>query len=206
MGDNMEYRSVKMKIENGIDRETRMLLSDFTILYAIYDKKIYKPAKDSAKCLKTYRRYEKNNDDEEFNKRIYEKIYEENLKNNFEKSERLIELYEDLITHLNDILNTENKNKISVYEYLDNLFSKQYDYQKIFEENFKKIKGNINTIEEKNKCKIINLLLVVYRIRNNTFHGSKSVKKIKTQYELINICCEVLSCLIGDLLDSSMQE
>ena len=170
-----DYDHIKEYIAASIDEKTRLLVSDFAVLWNRYESELF----DSNY---TFNKLKKTNG--VFDTKIKDKI-NENVK------KRVKSCYDRFIWYLSETrrynvndahviadafnIRIHGNNDVKGYE-----FDNYDDFEKLYRTPF---------IEKK----YLFLLLIVGRVRNNMFHGIKNVYFLDERADLFKICNEILT-------------
>jgi hypothetical protein len=175
------YTEIHSFMSKNFSLEVRTLIGDFSILWNLYEKYLF-----NNKMLRTEEKHSGK--------------YHELILKKFEH--KLVD--EDFINIIDE--NYKLLNNFFMREYISfdcdsicrffNVFPKQ-ELKLLFDEEDYFIDTVINRLHL--------LLIIIFRVRNNMFHGSKQVIKLEKQKELFVIGCNIIALLLhpieGKLID-----
>ena len=183
MNDN--YDHIREYVDSMASDDTRELVSDFAILWNMYEKVLFgreHHIKDIKFHILREISFDKNNSV------IINKWYNE-LEEYLSKKEPIVLMdYESLVKYFHILI----KKPVIVNGVIQKKDGKtQYSKGDIFERNMRRI---IDSSDIESKLHL--LLIIVARVRNNMFHGIKKVEKLDEQAELFIICNQILNFVL----------
>lgn len=180
--------NLKEYLDNNFDYKMRIILADFIILWNLYEKNIYDIA------IKKY------DNQPNFTESVYNYICNEYIYFDEENKKQLNQLYFKLEIYM------AKRRGMKKYHlnYKDFIKFFHSDKNQTLEIWFKNINSSDTLFTSVLKAQI--MLYAVMRVRNNLFHGTKSMYKIEEQYELFEICNNILSLFVGYEYKRTMEQ
>ena len=191
------YEECKDIISNNVKENIRLLIGDFSILWNLYEKYIIVVNRDEIKD-KNEQLNDKKIDDvkvyqEEIHDFLIDKLKKENylsfsngsiVNNNFNE-------LKDYLEENNKVNKMFNANNINEYFHISNRHRNEN------KEVIDLFKRNKYTWDDYDKLHL--LLVVIYRVRNNMFHGTKIITKLNSEERLFIICNNIITMLLNPI-------
>lgn len=191
------YEESKETISNNVKENIRLLIGDFSILWNLYEKYIIVVNRDEIKG-KNAKLYNKNSDDvkvyqEEIHEFLIGKLKKENYLSSFNGS-----IVHNNFNDLKDYLEENNKvNKLFNANNINEYFHISNRHRNEYKEVIDLFKRNKYTWDDYDKLHL--LLVVIYRVRNNMFHGTKIITKLNSEERLFIICNNIITMLLNPI-------
>lgn len=191
------YEESKETISNNVKENIRLLIGDFSILWNLYEKYIIVVNRDEIKG-KNAKLYNKNFDDvkvyqEEIHEVLIGKLKKENYLSSFNGS-----IVHNNFNELKDYLEENNKvNKMFNANNINEYFHISDRHRNENKEVIDLFKRNEYTWDDYDKLHL--LLVVIYRVRNNMFHGTKIITKLNSEERLFIICNNIITMLLNPI-------
>lgn len=191
------YEESKEAISNNVKENIRLLIGDFSILWNLYEKYIIVVNRDEIKC-KNAKLYNKNSDDvkvyqEEIHEFLIGKLKKENYLSSFNRS-----IVHNNFNDLKDYLEENNKvNKLFNANNINEYFHISNRHRNEYKEVIDLFKRNEYAWDDYDKLHL--LLVVIYRVRNNMFHGTKIITKLNCEERLFIICNNIITMLLNPI-------
>lgn len=170
------YYDIKDYINNNIDEDIRILISDFTLLWNAYEGYLYNTRYKAIYIMAMINR-RKNvfNDNSDLIDSFYNRLKKccINKYGYFSAST----LYKNFSMNISDIFKKDDNN---IYTEKDAI---------------QKLDNHISMDDSINKLYI--MLLIVGRVRNNMFHGIKLIKQLDQHEEIFNISNDILAFVLS---------
>ena len=180
-------------LDGKVDKGIRILIGDFSIIWNLYEKYVINKFKDKIKNYKDIR----NNDI--FQEDIHECMITEYRNNNFLYSSNHKEIVDNSFNMLRKYIEEkciEYNKKFNSYTII-NYFN--IVVMKAKKEVYNLFDSNIEIDNWDSYSKLHLLLIVMYRVRNNMFHGTKIITKLENERELFIICNNIMLLLLGPI-------
>lgn len=191
------YEESKETISNNVKENIRLLIGDFSILWNLYEKYIIVVNRDEIKD-KNAKLYNKNSDDvkvyqEEIHEFLIGKLKKENYLSSFNGS-----IVHNNFNDLKDYLEENNKvNKLFNANNINEYFHISNRHRNEYKEVIDLFKRNEYAWDDYDKLHL--LLVVIYRVRNNMFHGTKIITKLNNEERLFIICNNIITMLLNPI-------
>lgn len=191
------YEESKETISNNVKENIRLLIGDFSILWNLYEKYIIVVNRDEIKG-KNAKLYNKNSDDvkvyqEEIHEFLIDKLKKENYLSSFNGS-----IVHNNFNDLKDYLEENNKvNKLFNANNINEYFHISNRHRNEYKEVIDLFKRNEYAWDDYDKLHL--LLVVIYRVRNNMFHGTKIITKLNSEERLFIICNNIITMLLNPI-------
>lgn len=191
------YEESKETISNNVKENIRLLIGDFSILWNLYEKYIIVVNRDEIKD-KNAKLYNKNSDDvkvyqEEIHEFLIGKLKKENYLSSFNGS-----IVHNNFNDLKDYLEENNKvNKLFNANNINEYFHISNRHRNEYKEVIDLFKRNEYAWDDYDKLHL--LLVVIYRVRNNMFHGTKIITKLNSEERLFIICNNIITMLLNPI-------
>lgn len=191
------YEESKEIISNNVKENIRLLIGDFSILWNLYEKYIIVVNRDEIKD-KNAKLYNKNSDDvkvyqEEIHEFLIGKLKKENYLSSFNRS-----IVHNNFNDLKDYLEENNKvNKLFNANNINEYFHISNRHRNEYKEVIDLFKRNEYAWDDYDKLHL--LLVVIYRVRNNMFHGTKIITKLNCEERLFIICNNIITMLLNPI-------
>lgn len=191
------YEESKEIISNNVKENIRLLIGDFSILWNLYEKYIIVVNRDEIKD-KNAKLYDKNPDDmkvyqEEIHDFLIDKLKKENYLSSFNGS-----IVHNNFNDLKDYLEENNKvNKLFNANNINEYFHISNRHRNEYKEVIDLFKRNEYAWDDYDKLHL--LLVVIYRVRNNMFHGTKIITKLNSEERLFIICNNIITMLLNPI-------
>lgn len=191
------YEESKETISNNVKENIRLLIGDFSILWNLYEKYIIVVNRDEIKG-KNAKLYNKNFDDvkvyqEEIHEVLIGKLKKENYLSSFNGS-----IVHNNFNDLKDYLEENNKvNKLFNANNINEYFHISNRHRNEYKEVIDLFKRNEYAWDDYDKLHL--LLVVIYRVRNNMFHGTKIITKLNSEERLFIICNNIITMLLNPI-------
>lgn len=191
------YEESKEIISNNVKENIRLLIGDFSILWNLYEKYIIVVNRDEIKG-KNAKLYNKNSDDvkvyqEEIHEFLIGKLKKENYLSSFNGS-----IVHNNFNDLKDYLEENNKvNKLFNANNINEYFHISNRHRNEYKEVIDLFKRNEYAWDDYDKLHL--LLVVIYRVRNNMFHGTKIITKLNSEERLFIICKNIITMLLNPI-------
>ena len=178
------YNHIRSYVNNLVDdSDTRELISDFAILWNLYEKELYQNGHDVWKIRHLLKKYNFSQTNKDSIECLYKRMYNYLLEKRYVDFELKID-----IKRLIDGFNIRIINRS-----VDGKIIKNGDIE------FCKLNKLVTSNYYIDKLNLI--LIIVSRVRNNMFHGLKEVKDIIGNKELFVICNQTLKFML-DMKDN----
>lgn len=191
------YEESKETISNNVKENIRLLIGDFSILWNLYEKYIIVVNRDEIKD-KNAKLYNENSDDvkvyqEEIHEFLIGKLKKENYLSSFNRS-----IVHNNFNDLKDYLEENNKvNKLFNANNINEYFHISNRHRNEYKEVIDLFKRNEYAWDDYDKLHL--LLVVIYRVRNNMFHGTKIITKLNSEERLFIICNNIITMLLNPI-------
>ncbi len=184
--EDREYDHIRnyiVRCINDKDDETRLLISDFAILWNLYEDELYNKSHSIKKIPNVLSNLNIGNDGEKIIQ-LYNKLV-------IYISNKMEFKYDSIVRNYN-ILIKKPIIKNGEVQYYDAAKTRiMYTPGEIKEDILKRIMHG-----EDLKDRLYFLLVITARVRNNMFHGEKDISNLKNQKELFKICNETLKLVL----------
>lgn len=178
-----------------VDKEIRLLIGDFSIIWNLYEKYIINKFKDKIK-------YDKERIESDiFQENIHEYMITEYKNNNFIYISNNKKIIDDNFNMLKKYINEKciEYNREFTSNTIINYFNIVFRNAK--NEVYNLFNNNIEIDNWDSYSKLHLLLIVMYRVRNNMFHGIKIITKLENERELFIICNNIMTLLLEPIDD-----
>ena len=191
------YEESKETISNNVKENIRLLIGDFSILWNLYEKYIIVVNRDEIKD-KNAKLYDKKIDD----MKVYQEEIHDFLINKLKKENYLSfsngSIVNNNFNELKDYLEENNKlNKMFNANNINEYFHISDRHRNENKEVIDLFKRNKYTWDDYDKLHL--LLVVIYRVRNNMFHGTKIITKLNSEERLFIICNNIITMLLNPI-------
>ena len=189
----MDYEEAKSVFRKHLNYDIRTLIGDFSILWNLYERNLLNIAE------RDYREYNSIRGEsiyqEQIHKSLIDKLRREHFMNEQNK-EMINSCFNDFKEYY--IKNCKEWRSFSAAGIID------YFHVNIANAN---VQNEVFELFDRNKYRqtwdywdqLHLLLIIVYRVRNNMFHGNKIITKLEDEKDLFIICNNVLSLLLDDI-------
>lgn len=191
------YEESKDIISSNVKENIRLLIGDFSILWNLYEKYIIVVNRDEIKD-KNEQLHDKKIDDI----KVYQEEIHDFLIDKLKKEKYLSfsngSIVNNNFNELKDYLEENNKvNKMFNANNINEYFHISDRHRNENKEVIDLFKRNKYTWDDYDKLHL--LLVVIYRVRNNMFHGTKIITKLNSEERLFIICNNIITMLLNPI-------
>lgn len=191
------YEESKEIISNNVKENIRLLIGDFSILWNLYEKYIIVVNRDEIKDKNAQWHDKKIDDVKVYQEEIHDFLIDKLKKENYLSSSNGSIVHNNF-NELKDYLEENNKvNKMFNANNINEYFHISDRHRNENKEVIDLFKRNKYAWDDYDKLHL--LLVVIYRVRNNMFHGTKIITKLNSEERLFIICNNIITMLLNPI-------